>query len=139
MYSFKFPSNLRCATLHLLAVSRRRCLLPLLNLSKWNDLRCISLHLLAVSRSHCLLPLQNLSKSNNPDQVSCLVSGFLLLQSAKHFFCFDPSNNFISGRLIVPRLDPGSQNITYGPVSDSIIVRLNFHYYHRTMMPRIST
>uniref|UniRef100_A0A0A9FTV5 Uncharacterized protein n=1 Tax=Arundo donax TaxID=35708 RepID=A0A0A9FTV5_ARUDO len=27
-----------------------------------------------------------------------------------------------SGRLIVPRLDPGSQNIVYGPVSDNITV-----------------
>ena len=138
MYSFKFPSNLRCTTLHLLAVSQRHCLLPLLNVSKWNDLSCIGLHLLAVSRSHCLLPLLNLSKLNNPDQVSCLVLRFLLLQSAKHFsvstqavICFQA--------LIVPRLDSGSQNITYDPVSDSIIVHLNVNYCHRTMMPRLST
>ncbi|KAF8765964.1 hypothetical protein HU200_008005 [Digitaria exilis] len=43
--------------------------------------------------------------------------GFRICASAKYrsFFCFDPSRNFFSGRVIVPRLDPGTQNIIYSP------------------------
>lgn len=92
------------------------------------NLRCMNLHLVAVSRRHRLFPLLNLSKWNDPDQVNCSTSipspakffVFLIFcAKCKTFFCFDPSRNFFSGRLIVPRLDPGSQNIKYDPVSDN--------------------